>query len=664
MVYDFSGWATFHNMKCSDGRTIKPGAFKHCDGHEVPLVWNHQHNSPENVLGKALLHNMDQGVYAYCTFNDTESGQSAKKLVEHGDVKALSIYANQLKQQGGDVLHGAIREVSLVLAGANPGAFIDSIIKHGDDSDEEAIIYTGEDIMLFHSEDGNPEEEESKAVPVEDVVEENKESEEPAESVDSSEPTEPEVPVDDEIKEDEQLAHADSAKENDKEEPKMADEKKTTEKSSEEKTVKDVFDTFTEEQKTVVYALIGQALEDAGAEDDDDVKHSEGGYDTMSHNIFENNEQVMPAVLSHADQAEILKLAKSSGVGSLKAAMEIFANEHADTLAHGIEGIQQLFPDFKDVYPGAPELLERDQSWVGTVLKKAHKSPISRVRTRQADARAKEMAAKGYNNRESQKALSANVKLLMRTTDPQTIYYRDELHRDDIIDITDFDVVAFQKGIMKRNMEEMIALAALVGDGREDTDPDKIQETHVRSVWHDEDLYTIKATVDLEAARAELQGSNTSANFGENYIYAEAFITAALYARENYKGKGNLDFYCDPHLLNVMLLARDLNGRRIYDSKADLARVLNVENIHTVEQFAGLTREDSDGNTKKLLGIFVNMGNYQFGCTKGGEITNFEDFDIDFNTYKYLMETRLSGALTMPYSAIAVEEMVSEAAAG
>ena len=654
MVYDFSGWATFHNMKCSDGRTIRPGAFKHCDGNEVPLVWNHQHNSPENILGKALLHNMDEGVYAYCTFNDTESGQSAKKLVEHGDVKALSIYANQLKQQGGDVLHGAIREVSLVLAGANPGAYIDSIIKHDDESDEEAIIYTGEDIKLFHSDDEESEEEQSE-VNLDDKIEGETETEET------------EVSDNDEVEEPEQLAHADKTENSNKETHDMAEEKKTTGNNSEEKTVKDVFDTFTEEQKTVVYALIGQALEDAGVEDEEEneeVEHSEGGNNYMMHNIFENDEQVKPNFLSHADQAEIIKLAKSTGVGSLKAAMEIYANEHADTLAHGIDDIQQLFPDYKDVYPGAPELLERDQSWVGTVLKKVHKSPISRVRTRQADARAKELSAKGYNDREAQKALSANVKLLMRTTDPQTVYYRDELHRDDVIDIKDFDVIAFQKGIMKRNMEEMIALAALVGDGREDTDPDKIQENHIRSVWHDDDLYTIKATLDLEAARKELQGSNTSANFGENYIYAEAFITAALYAREKYKGKGNMDFYCDPHLLNVMLLARDLNGRRIYDSKADLARVLNVENIHTVEQFAGLTREDAEGNSKKLLGIFVNMGNYQFGCTKGGEITNFEDFDIDFNMYKYLMETRLSGALTMPYSAIAIEEKVSEAAAG
>ena len=341
--------------------------------------------------------------------------------------------------------------------------------------------------------------------------------------------------------------------------------------------------------------------------------------------------------------------------------MEIFAEENKDTMAHGwdAEDITALFPDYKDVHPGAPELLERDQSWVATVMKKAHKSPISRIRTRQADARANELRAKGYNNRQEEKALSGNLKLLMRTTDPQTVYRRDELHRDDINDITDFDVVAYQKTVMKHNIEEDIALAALIGDGREDTDPDKIHENHIRSVWNDEELYTIHQEVDIEAARTELQGTNTSANFGENYIYSEAIITAALYGREKYKGKGQLDFYCTPHLLNVMLLARDMNGRRMYDSTADLAKALNVGEIHTVEQFEGKTRTTKEGDVKKLLGIFVNMGNYQFGCTRGGELTNFEDFDIDFNKYKYLMETRLSGALTEVYSAIAIEEPVA-----
>lgn len=627
--YDFSGWATRANMKCSDGRTIMKNAFIDNDGASVPLVWNHQHNDPFNVLGHALLKNMDEGVYAYCKFNDSESGRMGREMVRNGDVNQLSIYANQLKQQGGNVLHGAIREVSLVLAGANPGAYIDTVMCHSSDSDDGAIIFTGEDIELAHAEDENQVEEE--------VLEH----------------------ADSEKKADEKV---DGTKKEDK--TNMAETKEQVkEETKNEKTVKDVFDELTEEQKTVVYAMIGQALEDAGADDDDadeeDVKHYEGGNNVMYHNVFDREDAQQVNVLSHADQEEIIRMAKQPGVGSLKAAMAMYADNHKDTLAHGIDEIEQLFPDFKDVHPGAPELLERDQSWVGNVLKKVHKSPVARVRTRQIDARAAEIKAKGYNNREAAKAVSGNLKVLMRTTDPQTVYYRDALHRDDIIDITDFDVVAYQKNVMKHNLEELIALAALVGDGREDTDADKIHQEHIRSVWHDDDLYTIKATVDIAAAKAELQGTDTAAGFGDNYIYAEAIITAALYSREKYKGKGALDFYCTPHLLNVMLLARDLNGRRIYDSKEDLARVLNVANIYTVEQFEGLQREDKEGKKFALLGLFVNMANYQFGCAKGGEITNFEQFDIDFNNYKYLMETRLSGALTEVYSAIALEEPVA-----
>ena len=379
------------------------------------------------------------------------------------------------------------------------------------------------------------------------------------------------------------------------------------------------------------------------------------------YNVFDREAVQEVNVLSHADQSAILELAKRPNVGSLKAAMSMYVDDHKDTLAHGIDEIDQLFPDFKDVYPGQPELLERDQEWVGQVLKKTRKSPISRVRTRQIDARAKEIKAKGYNNRESEKAIAANVKLLGRTTDPQTIYFRDALHRDDIVDITDFDVVATQKLIMKHNLEELVALCALVGDGREDTDPDKVQQEHVRSVWQDEELYTIHADVDVAGMTTKLQGTNTGANFGENFIFAEAFITAALDARVKYKGKGTPDFYCSPYTMNKLLLARDMNGRRIYESASDLARVLNVGNVYTVEQFEGLTREDTEGNTKKLHGLFVNMANYQFGCSKGGEITNFEQFDIDFNNYKYLAETRLSGALVDPYSAIAMEETVAAA---
>ena len=611
--YDFSGWCTKANLRCSDGRVIQKDAFKHCDGLTVPLVWNHQHNDAFNVLGHVQLENRTEGVYGYGTFNDTEAGQNAKLAVQHGDITALSIYANQLKQQGSNVLHGAIREVSLVLAGANPGAFIDSIISHGEESDEEAIIFTGEDIMLFHADDANS-------------------------------------------KEDEPLAHADEKKE----EKKMPEETNAVEQTN-DKTVGEIFETLTEEQKDAVYAMIGMVIEDDDADDeaeDEEDEDDEGGNETMKHNVFDND-ATQQDVLTHADEMAIINLAKSSAVGSLNAAMEIYAEQHSDSLAHGIETIQELFPDFKDVHPGAPELIERDQSWVGLVMRKAHKSPISRIRTRQADARANELRAKGYNNRNAAKTLSGDIKLIMRTTDPQTVYRRDEMHRDDIIDITDFDVVAYQKQIMRHNLEEDIALAALIGDGRDDADPDKIHETHIRSIWNDEELYTIHADVDIEAARSELQGTDTAANFGDNYVYAEAIVTAALYSREKYKGKGQLDMFCTPHLLNVMLLARDLNGRRIYDSKADLAKALNVGEIHTVEQFEGKTRTTKEGKTKKLLALFVNMGNYQFGCTKGGEITNFEDFDIDFNKYKYLMETRLSGALTEIYSAIALEEEVT-----
>ena len=613
--YDFAGWATRSNQLCADGRTILPDAFKHHDGEIVPLIWNHQHNDPFAILGKALLHSVDGDIYAYCSFNDTESGNTAKELVQHGDICSLSICANHLKQTPSKgVMHGTIREVSLVVAGANPKARIESVhLMHSEDSDdfeEEIYIYTEESISLMHSDEKTSDE----------------------------------------------LNHADNNTKEDKEMTENETKKNTDSKTPSDKTVKDVIDTMTEEQKTVLYALVGQALEEGGAMDEDE----EGG-NNMKHNLFENDATQSNDVLTHADQEAILDLAKSSSVGSFKAAMEIYAEQNSDTLTHGIDDIETLFPDYKDVNPGAPELIERDQSWVGTVIRKARKSPISRVRTRQADARANELRAKGYNNREQQKKLSGNLKLIMRTTDPQTVYRRDELHRDDVIDITDFDVVAYQRTIMRHNLEEDIALAALVGDGREDTDPDKIHESHIRSIWHDDELYTIHADVDIEAARTELQGTNTNASFGENYIYAEAIITAALYAREKYKGKGTLDFYCTPHLLNVMLLARDLNGRRIYDSKADLAKALNVGEIFTVEQMEGLTRttDDREPKTKKLLGIFVNMGNYQFGSTKGGEITNFEDFDIDFNKYKYLMETRLSGALTEIYSAIALEEPVT-----
>ena len=595
--YDFSGWATRNDLLCGDGRTIRRNAFKDNDGVVVPLVWNHQHNDPNAVLGHALLENRDSGVYAYGTFNDSDQGRQAKALVQNGDVRSLSIWANQLKQIGNDVIHGNIRELSLVLAGANPGAYIDFAIAHSEDEGESFIASYDENIVIYHSEE---------------PMEENKEV----------------------------LAHAEQ-----------------TPTPEGEETIEEIFNTLSDKQKTAVHAIVGSIVEefyDEGEEDDD-----EGG-ENMKHNVFDYEEQVTENYLSHADEEAILDLAKKSNCGSLRQAMEIYAEEN-DFIAHGFEdaALGKLFPEYELTKSGAPELLERDQSWVSGVMSKIHKSPISRIRTRQADARIAELRAKGYQKKGDKKTLMEQIKLLGRQIDPQTVYIKDEMHRDDIIDITDFDVVNYQWTLMRHLMEEELALAALIGDGRDESDPDKIHEAHIQSIWNDAELYTIHQDVDIAAARAELQGTNTGANFGENYIYAEAIITAALYARERYKGSGTPDLYCTPHLLNVMLLARDLNGRRIYDSKTDLAAALNVNSIVTVEQFEGKTRDAGGGKTKKLLGLFVNMSDYTFGSTRGGEITRFDDFDIDFNKYKYLMETRLSGALTKVYSAIALEEPVA-----
>ena len=615
--FDFSGWATRNDLLCGDGRTIRKNAFKDNDGKTVPLVWNHDHNDPENVLGHALLENREDGVYAYCTFNDTDAGKAAKKLVQHGDVKSLSIYANRLKQVGGDVVHGTIRELSLVLAGANPGAFIDCVMAHGDEEAEAMIVGYDENIMLYHSED-----------------------------LDNSEDDVIEHACGSDKKKKKELEHADNPEEK-KEEKKM---------DNNEKTVADVFNELTEEQKTVVYAMIGQALEDNGAEYDDE---EEGEGKKMKHNLFDN-EYEETNVLTHSDEMAIMNLAKSSGVGSFREALEIYAEQNE--LSHGaIDGevMDALFPDYKDVYPGEPETLTDDQTWIGSVIAGVHKSPISRVRTRQLDARNRRNRAKGYK-KGKYKEEGTNVALLSRTTDPQTIFIKDKLNRDDIIDFTDFDMVNYQWKIMRQTLNEEIATAIMIGDGREEGEEDKISETHVRSIWNDDELYTIHQDVDIKAAKTKLQGTDTGASFGDNYIYAEAIIEAALYSREKYKGSGNLTFYCTPHLLNVMLLARDMNGRRIYSSKADLQAALNVSSIQTVEQFEGLIRTDKELKKHELLGIFVNLADYQVGSTKGGEITKFEQFDIDFNQQKLLLETRISGALTRVQSAIVLEMPVTE----
>lgn len=625
LKYDFSGWATRNDLVCADGRTIRHNAFEDCDGKTVPLVWNHQHDEPGNILGHALLENRKDGVYAYCTFNETDAGKAAKMLVQHEDIASLSIYANGLKQTPRkDVTHGVIREVSLVVAGANPGAFIDFVdMAHGEGGEQEMILSAYEPISLFRPDEKPP------------------------------------------------LVHKAGSEDGKKEDKPKGDGKE--EKPEDEKTVQDVVDSMTEEQRTVMYALIAAAMEEldsqkgkgGGGDDDDDdpdkkSDKTKGGNKTMKHNVFENKD-TQDTVLSHSDRADILALAKSNSVGSLQTALKIYAEQNE--LKHGIDNIESLFPDFKDLRPGAPERVTRDQGWVTAVMQKVHKSPISRIRTRQMDTRKDSIRAHGYQ-KGKRKTPSGNMNVIARTTDPQTVYRTDALHRDDIVDITDFDVVEYQYAVMRENLNEEVATAIMVGDGREADDEMKISEDHIRSIWNDNDLYTIHYDVDIEAARAELNGSKTDMSFGENYIYSEAIITAALYAREKYKGTGTPDFFCTPHLVNVMLLARDMNGRRIYNSKADLAAALNIGELYTAEQFEGLVRMDDEGTKHKLLGLFVNLADYTVGSTKGGEITRFDQFDIDFNQQKYLIETRLSGALTRVYSAIALEEPVAASSGG
>ena len=604
---DFHGYATKANLTCRDKRVIMPDAFKDQDGEKVPLCWGHQHNSVTNVLGHAYLENRADGVYAYGYFNDTDSGRAGKKLVDNGDVCALSIWANDLVQNGPNVVHGVIRELSLVLAGANPGAYIDSVMQHDDEATQEAEI-------LFVLDKDNI-----------------------------------------------QLAHADSDEDSEDAELQHADEEKTDsseeDKKDDKETVQDVLNSMSEKQKNVLLALVAEGI--AAGEETKKIDNNEED-NTMKHNVFDNDRQDEANVLSYTDQTAIINMAKTSTIGSLQHAMDLFAEQNPDSvLAHGIENISQLFPDYKDVRPGAPEMLTTDQGWIQKVLKKVHKSPISRIRTRQADLRnIEELRAKGYT-KGTLKGEVGNFKLIHRTTDPQTIYVKSKIDRDDIIDIQDFDVVQYLYNIDRMNLNEELATAIMIGDGREVGADGKIAEDKIRPIWQDDELYTIHADVDIAGMRASLQGTNTAANFGENYIYAEAVIQSLLYAREKYKGSGTPDFYCTPHLVNVMLLARDMNGRRIYDKVSDLAAALNVGEIITVEQFEGKTRTATGGKTKKLLGLMGNLADYSVGATKGGEITHFTDFDIDFNQEKSLLETRCSGANTRVMSFIALEEDVT-----
>ena len=628
--YDFAGWATRADMRCSDGRTIARNAFAHQDGARVPLVWNHNHATPDGVLGYGILHSQDGSMRVECFFNDTESGVNAKKAVLHGDITALSIYANHLKEQAKTVLHGMIREISLVFAGANPGAFIDSLVVHGDGSTtedfEQGIIYTGESIELYSE--------------VEHADGDSKSS---------------------------NVEHADGEPEEKKDEGQPKDDDKKDDKE----TIEDVLNTLNEKQKNAVAYVIDNIVnpddEPSGESKDPEVKHNSEEEETeMKRNVFDQETEIKTeAVLSHADGMKIVELAKSYGGGSLKAAYQAFVDQKKDELAHSaadnIQNISQLFPEYKDIKPGAPELLTTDQGWIGKVLAKVHKSPISRIRTRQADVRdITNRRAKGYR-KGTQKTDAGSLSILSRTTDPVTVYIRSKLDRDDIIDITDFDIVAYMYGLDRMNLNEELARQITIGDGRSgDT---AIDSTKIRPIWLDDEMYCMHKTVDIDAMRTELTGTNSTANFGENYVYAEAIIQSLLYAREKYKGSGNPDFLCTPHLVNVMLLARDLNGRRIYDNVNELKAALNVNEIITAEQYEGKTRTATVSGTEhtfELLGLLVNFTDYSLGATKGGEITHFTDFDINFNQEVSLLETRCSGALTRPFSAIALEMDVTD----
>lgn len=573
MKYDFSGWATRNNIRCSDGRTILKDAFKQHDGQTVPLVWNHQHNESANVLGHAVLENRDEGVYAYCTFNDTEAGKNAKLLVEHGDVTALSIYANQLKQKGSNVMHGTIREVSLVLAGANPGAFIDSVIRHGEFCDDEAVIYTGEELILQHADD-------------------------PSDKADKK------------------------------------DKKGDDEVDNNEKTIQDVFDTLNEEQKNVVYALIGQALEDkemaqSAIEENENNIEEDGGEQEMKHNVFEGRETENNNVLSHDAMDTILKDAKR--YGSLK---ESFL-AHADD--YGIKDIEWLFPDAKNVNT-PPDFIKRDDSYVQKVMRGVHHVPFSRIKSMFADITADQARAKGY--------IKGNLKkeevftLLKRTTTPTTIYKKQKLDRDDVVDITDFDVVAWLKMEMRMMLDEEIARAILVGDGRSSSDDDKINEMNIRPISRDEDLYCVKAPVAVAAAATEDE-------------IAKAFIRTVIKSRKEYKGSGSPTLFTTEDVITNCLLLEDKNGRVIYDTVDKLATALRVKEIVPVEVMEN-AKTMVNKVEKPLMAIMVNLVDYYVGADKGGAINMFDDFDIDYNQQKYLMETRCSGALVKPFSAIAV----------
>lgn len=582
---DFSGWATRNDLKCSDGRVIRRDAFKHDDGIKVPLVWNHQHNDPRNVLGHAWLENRPEGVYTYGFFNDSESGEIGKILVKHGDICALSIYANQLQQRGCDVLHGEIREVSLVHAGANPGAFIDSMLKHGENSDDEAIIYTGMPLYLSHSDA------------------------------------------------DKQEDKADDGEKKETSEKKDDPEKKTD--SDEEKTVADVINSMTEEQKNVMYAMIGRAMDDQGESDpeseDNNNDDSKGGTNTMKHNVFDKDDRQKENVLVHSDGSEVSSEEISTIFGDIKR----YGSLKDSVLAHGIDNVDYLFPDAQTL-ANTPEFIQRDTGWVKKVMSGVHHTPFSRIKSIFADITEDDARAKGYFKGKLKK--EEVFGLLKRTTTPTTVYKKQKMDRDDVVDITDFDVVAWLKSEMRMMLDEELARAYLIGDGRLASSDDKINEQNIRPIFKDEELYTIQATVSVQSSATEDDK-------------AREFIRTAVKARKNYKGSGQPTLYTTEDILTDCLLLTDTTGRDLYTDVAQLAKKLRVKEIVTVPVMEGVNGK----NGGALMGIIVNLADYNVGADRGGAVNMFDDFDIDYNQQKYLIETRCSGALIKPYSAIALE---------
>ena len=599
--YDFSGWVTKNDVKCSDGRIIRHNAFADQSGTKVPLVWMHQHNAPENVLGSVLLQNRPEGVYGYGSLNESESADTARLLLKHDDITAMSIYANNLTSNGPEVIHGTIREVSLVLAGANPEARIEEVLVHGEDEGDSFIFYNAEDNTLMHSNNGTP-------------------------SIEFD-------PI-----EDDTIEHADTKKEDS-----VAENTNTTNSANSERTVQDVIDTMNEEQKNVLYALVGQALEDSDASDNEQE-------DNVKHNVFDQDDYITSNAedaIIHDAMQDIISDAKRGY--SMKSIFENYVenSDNGDIIAHaatyGVDPVDYLFPDAKTI-TNTPEFIQRDTGWVSQLMGKVHHTPFSRIKSVFADITADEARARGYMKGKLKK--EEVFTLLKRTTTPTTIYKKQKMDRDDVVDITDFDVIAWLKGEMRMMLDEEIARAVLVGDGRPTSDDDHISEEHIRPIWKDAELYTINSVIELEGTETEDD-------------IAKTFIRTAIKARKDYKGSGNPILFTTEDFLTDMLLLEDKIGHPLYDSVEKLATKLRVSKIVTVEVMEDLTRS-VDGETRTLMGIIVNPADYNIGADRGGAVNMFDDFDIDYNQQKYLIETRCSGALIKPFSAIAIESAPKE----